>query len=174
MVSTPSVFNMFSRHLWFWKQRARIAWLVYVRPSVREVLSSILGEITSLFRLLSFLCSLTTMLYIPLKRSIVGERGVKWVHRRPQVYQLNYCNELSTLNIVSLSFYLQRVYNTSALLFPFAPRKHLHRSLHCINPRATLIFLRSRLNHSVSLLHRRRYWLFNHQPKERDLLLSRM
>ena len=169
-----SLFNMFSRHLWFWKQRARIAWLVYVRPSVREVLSSILGEITSLFRLLSFLCSLTTMLYIPLKRSIVGERVLKWVHRRPQVYQLNYCHKLSTKNVVALSFDLQRDYNTSAFFCPFAPRKHLYRCLHCVNPRATLIFLRSRLNHCISLLYRRLYWLFNHQPKGRDLLLSRM
>ena len=31
--------------------------------------------------------------------------------------------------------------NTSALLCPFAPRKHLYRSLHCVNPRATLLLL---------------------------------
>ena len=135
----PSVFNMCSRYLWFWKQRARIAWLVYVRPSVREVRTSILDEITSSFRLLSFLCSLTTVLYIPLKRSIVGERGLKWAHRRPQVYQLNCCHELSTKNVVALSSDLQRDYNTSAFLCPFAPRKHRHRSLNCVNPRTTLL-----------------------------------
>ena len=61
------------------------------------------------------------------------------MHRHPQVYQLNYCHELSTKNVVALSFDLQRDYNTSAFLCPFAPRKHRHRSLHCVNPRATLL-----------------------------------
>ena len=84
-----------------------------------------------------FCVALSTLLYIPLKRSIVGERGLKWVHRRPQVYQLNYCHELLTKNVVALSFYLQRDYNY--FLCPFAPRKHLYRSLHCVNPRATLL-----------------------------------
>ena len=36
---------------------ARVAQLVSARPSVREVPSSIPGDITSLFQLLSFLCS---------------------------------------------------------------------------------------------------------------------
>ena len=61
------------------------------------------------------------------------------MHRRPQVYQLNYCHELSTKNVVALSFDLQRDYNTSAFLCPFAPRKHLYRSPHCVNPRTTLL-----------------------------------
>lgn len=47
--------------------------LIGGRPSVREVLSSILGDITYLFRLLSFLCSFN-LPYIPLKLSIDGER----------------------------------------------------------------------------------------------------
>ena len=36
---------------------ARVAQLVSARPSVHEVPSSIPGDITSLFQLLSFLCS---------------------------------------------------------------------------------------------------------------------
>ena len=47
--------------------------LIGGRPSVREVLSSILGDITYLFRLLSFLCSFN-LPDIPLKLSIDGER----------------------------------------------------------------------------------------------------
>ena len=48
--------------------------LIGGRPSVREVPSSILGNITYLFRLLSFLCSFN-LPYIPLKQSTDRKRG---------------------------------------------------------------------------------------------------
>ena len=48
--------------------------LIGGRPSVREVPSSIVGDIIYLFRLLSFLCSVN-LPYIPLKRSTDRKRG---------------------------------------------------------------------------------------------------
>ena len=64
-------------HIWGYKVRmhgtVRTVSLIGGRPSVREVLSSILGDITYLFRLHSFLCSFN-LPYIPLKLSIDGER----------------------------------------------------------------------------------------------------
>ena len=50
---------------------------------MREVPSSIPGDITCLFQLLSFCTALTG-----LKWSIDEERGVKLAYRRPQVYHL--------------------------------------------------------------------------------------
>ena len=50
---------------------------------MREVPSSIPGDITSLFQLLSFCTALTG-----LKWSIDEEREVKLAYRRPQVYHL--------------------------------------------------------------------------------------
>ena len=64
---------------------ARVAKLVSARPSVREVPSSIPGDIASLFQLLSFLCSFDYNVALDTLKT--GE-GVKWVHCRPQVYQL--------------------------------------------------------------------------------------
>ena len=65
---------------------ARVAWqLVSAWPSVHEVPSSIAGDIASLFQLLSFLCSFD---YNVALDTLKTGGGVKWVHCRPQIYQL--------------------------------------------------------------------------------------
>ena len=65
---------------------ARVGWqLVSAWPSVHEVPSSIPGDIASLFQLLSFLCSFD---YNVALDTLKTGGGVKWVHFRPQIYQL--------------------------------------------------------------------------------------
>ena len=63
-----------------------MAQLASARPLVRKVSSSSPGHIKSLFQLLSFTAFCLALNTI--NRSIDGEMGLKWAHRRPQVYQL--------------------------------------------------------------------------------------
>ena len=53
---------------------ARVAQLVSAQPSVREIPSSIPGVNTSLFQLLSFLCSLTSFKY-PYNGALMEREG---------------------------------------------------------------------------------------------------